>query len=215
MQSFYPRAGLRFNPTFTNLQFNNFALDVEGHAAQMYQIAFAAFARAADTSQGTSLVHQNFQVLTNAGGDLLLLYRIAKEDPRIKEAKVGQDVNLLFWAIIGAAEQLLRFDEGCDDWAKDWHSALYRGGLFARLATDLALAGAAKGVEREQMIGCLTRLRISAAKAREYHFYLLHEVPEDDGELVGLAAEAGRLSMMLEEAVATLRACDALETAAP
>lgn len=117
--------------------------------------------------------------------------------------------------IIGAAEQLLRFDEGSDDWSKVWHSALDRGGLFARVATDLALAGGATAMEREEMIGCLARLRKSVTKAREYHFYLLQEVPEDDGDLVGLAAEAGRLSMMLEEAVATLRACDALEAAAP
>lgn len=215
MQSFYPQAGVRFNPTFTDLQFNNFALDVDGHAAQMYQIAFAAFARAADTSQGTSLTRLNFQVLTNASANLLLLYRIASQDPRIRRAKVGQHVNLLFWAIIGAAEQLLRFDEGSDDWSKVWHSALDRGGLFARVATDLALAGGATAMEREEMIGCLARLRKSVTKAREYHFYLLQEVPEDDGDLVGLAAEAGRLSMMLEEAVATLRACDALEAAAP
>lgn len=180
----------------------------------MYQIAFAAFARAADTSHGTQLAQLNFEFLSKSAADLLLLYRIAGEDPRIKKAKVGQHVNLLFWAIIGAAERLLRFDEGSDDWSKDWQSALDRGGLFARLATDMALAGAAEGMERDQMIGCLARLRIALTKAREFHFNLLQEVPEDDGELVGLAAEAGRISMMLEEAVAKLRACDALETAA-
>lgn len=215
MQSFYPRAGVRFNPIFTDLQFNNFALDVEDHAEQVYQVAFAAFARAADTSQGTRLERLNFELLTRTGADLVLLYRIARADLRIKEKKVGRYLNLLFWAIIGAAEELLSFEEGSDDWAKDWRSALDDGGLFARVATDLALSGAADGMERDQMIGCLARLRKWVARAREYHFELLEAVPEDTGELVGLAAEAGRLSLMLEEAGAMLRACDALETAAP
>lgn len=214
MQSFYPQAGVRFNPTFTDLQFKNFALDVEGHAAQMYQIALAAFVRAADTSQGFTLVRVNFELLARTSADLLLLYRIAREDPRIKEAKVGQQLNLLFWAIIGAAEALLRFEEAMDDWAKDWRLALDRGGLLSRVATDLAVAGAAKGMERDEMIGCLARLPASTAKAREYHFELISAVPEDFEELVGLAADAGRLSTALEEAVAKLQACRALEPVA-
>ena len=134
------------------------------------------------------------------------------EDPRIKEAKVAQHVNLLFWAIIGAAEQLLRFEEG-DDWSKDWRSALDRGGLLAGVATDLALGGAAKGMERDEMIGCLARLRASVSGVRENHFDLISMVLEDFDELVGLAADAGRLSTVLEEAVAKLQACRALESA--
>ena len=214
MYSFYPQAGLRFNPTFTDLQFAHFARDVEDHAAQMYQIAFAAFARAADSSQGPTLSRFNFDLLAQAGHDLLLLYRIAGADSRINEAQVGQHVNRLFWAIIGATEQLLRFKEESDDWAKDWRSALDRGGLFARLAVDLALSGAAKGMERDAMIACLSRLRASMAGARNYHFYLISEVPEDVDEFVGLADDAGRLSAMFEEAEVKLRADGALEAAA-
>ncbi len=213
MHSFYPQAGVRFNPTFTELQFAHFARDVEDHAAQIYQIAFAAFARAADSSQGPVLTRFNFDLLVRAGHNLLLLYRIAGADPRINEAKVGQHVNRLFWAIIGATEQLLRFEEESDDWAKDWRSALDRGGLFARLATDLALSGAAKGMERDEMIACLSRLRTSTARVRDYHFFLISEVPEDVDELVGLADDAGRLSAMLEGAEVKLRAHGALEAA--
>lgn len=214
MHSFYPQAGVRFNPTFTDLQFDKFALDVEAHAEQIYQIAFTAFARAADSKKGMSLARLNFQLLTNASSDLLLLYRIAAQDPCIKETKVGRHVNLLFWAIIGAAEELLRFREGSDDWDKNWRSAIDRGGLMARIATDLAVAGSAAGMERDEMIGCLVRLRTSVSNAREYHFDLLEQVPEDAGELLGLAADAGRLSAMLKEAVANLQACRALEPAA-
>lgn len=214
MHSFYPQAGVRFNPIFTDRQFAQFARNVEDHAAQMYQIAFAAFARAADWSHGEVLVRFNFDHLTQTGRNLLALYRIACEDPRVDQAKVGRYVNLLFWAIIGATEQLLSFEEDRDDWAKDWHWTLDRGGLFARLATDMALAGAAKRTELDKMIGCLSRLRASTARVRDYHFYLVREVPEDVDDLIGLAGDAGQLSAMLEEAEVKLRACGALEPAA-
>lgn len=213
MNSFYPQAGVRFNPTFTEIQFAHFARDVEDHAAQMYQIAFAAFARAADSSQGRVLKRFNFDYLAQAGHNLLLLYQIAGEDPRINEAKVGRHVNLLFWAIIGAPEQLLHFEDDGDDWSKDWRSALDRGGLLARLEVDLALAGAAKDFERDEMIACLSRLGASTARVRDYHFFLINEVPEDVDELVGLADDAGRLSAMLEEAVVKLRARGVLDSA--
>ena len=57
----------------------------------------------------------------------------------------------------------------------------------------------------------LSRLRASTAKVRDYHFYLIREVPEDVDDLIGLAGDAGRLSAMLEEAEVKLRACGALE----
>jgi hypothetical protein len=213
MESFYPQVGVRFNPTFTQLQFAMFARDVEGYAAQTYQAAFAAFARAADGSQGPIVERRNFALLTQTGQILIALYRIAVDDARINETKVGQRINLLFWAIIGATEQLLSFDEDNGDWEKDWRSGLDRGGLFARLVTDLALAGAAVGTERDEMIDCLSRLRVSTGKVRDYHLYLIREVPEDFYEPLGLAAEAGRLSTMLEDAAVQLRACAALEPA--
>lgn len=77
--------------------------------------------------------------------------------------------------------------------------------------TDLALAGAVKGMEREEMTACLSRLRTTTAKVRDYHLDLVREVPEDVDDLMGLAADAGRLSSMLEEAAVKLRARGALE----
>lgn len=213
MRSFYPQAGVRYNPSFSEIQFALFARDVEDHAAQLYQMAFAAFARAADDSQGQFLQRLNFEFLHQACHSLLTGYRIAREDARIDQAKVLQHVNLLFWALIGAAEQLLRFNEKNDDWHKDWRSALDRGGLLARLAADLALAGEADGLELHEMIACLSQLRDSTAKVRDYHLYLAGEVPEDVDELIGLAGDAARLSTVFEEAQVKLRAREALEPA--
>lgn len=206
MQGFYPQAGVRFNPIFTDPQFAMFSRDVEEHAAQTYQMAFAAFARAADGSQGQTLIWRNFGLLTQTGTNLLSLYRIAIEDSRINSTKVGGFINLLFWAIIGAAEHLLRFGETDGDWDKDWRSAMDRGGVLARLSADLALAGAASGAERHEMATCLSRIAAWMTQVRDYHLEMIHEMPGDLEELLGLAGHAGHLSGMLEEAELNLRA---------
>lgn len=213
MFSFYPQAGVRFNPMFTERDFALFARDVEEHAFQTYQMAFAAFARAADSSQGPVLIRLNLDHLVQAGHSLLLLYRIASEDRRINELKVGRQVNLLYWAIIGRTEQLLRFQDG-DDYLKNWHHALARGGLFARLAAELALAGAASGTELGEMIASLSRLSAWTAGVREYHLEMVRDVPEDVDDLVGLASEAGELTMTLSHAAARMHARAVLEQTA-
>jgi hypothetical protein len=214
MKSFYPRAGVRFNPSFTDLQFAMFSRDVEEHAAKTYQMAFAAFARAADDSEGETLVWHNFGLLTQSGANLLSLYRIATEDPRINSTKVGGFVNLLFWAIIGAAEHLLCFGETDGDWDKGWRSAMDRGGILARLSADLASAGAASDFERDEMAACLSRIAAWMKKVRAYHREMIPAVPEDVEELLGLASDAGRLSATLEDAAFNLRARGALQSAA-
>lgn len=206
MHSFYPQAGVRFNPSFTDLQFRLFSQNVELHADQTYQIAVAAFARAADDSQDQTLVWRNFSLLTQTGMNLLALYRIATEDPRINATKVGGYVNLLFWAIIGAAEHLLSFGERDGDWDKDWRSAMDRGGVFAHLCADLALARAASGVERDEMVSCLSRMGTWMIKVRDYHLEMIDDVPEDIDELLALADSASRLSNTLAEAERNLRA---------
>lgn len=214
MNSFYPQAGVRFNPNFTDLQFRMFSRDVEEQAAQTYQMAFTAFARAADSSQGQTLVWRNFGLLTQTGANLLSLYRIATEDSRINSTKVGRFVNLLFWAIIGAAEHLLRFGETDDDWDKDWRSAMDRGGVLARVCADLALAGAASGAERDEMASCLSRMGTWMIKVRDYHLEMIQDVPGNLEELLGLGGDAGRLSAMLEDAVLDLRARGRVQSAA-
>lgn len=213
MHSFYPQSGVRFNPIFTDLQFAMFSRDLEEHAAQIYQMAFAAFARAADGSQGQTLVWRNFDLLTQTGANLLSLYRLATEDARINSMKVGGFVNLLFWAIIGAAERLLRFGETDGDWDKDWRSAMDRGGVLARLCADLALAGAASGAERDEMAACLSRMGAWMIKVRDYHLEMVPDVPGDLEELLGLTGDAGRLSAILEEAELNLRARGTLQPA--
>ena len=211
MHSFYPQAGVRYNPIFTDLQFASFARDVEDHAAQLYQMAFAAFARAADGSQGSLVVQLNFGLLTQFGDQLLALHRLALADSRVNDRKVGQHLNLLFWAFIGAGEELLRFEDDGNDWEKDWRSAFVRGGLIGTLAAELALAGAATGSERDEMMGCLSRLRGWACKARDYHLHLMAEVLEDADDLIALVREAGRLMAIFDDAEVALRARGVVE----
>lgn len=205
MFSFYPQPGLRFNPTFTAIDFLKFARDVEGHAAALCEMAFAAFVRAADSSQGQYARRLNFDLLAKHGQELVAIYRLACEDNRIDAGKVGCQVNRLFWAIVGTADRLLGAETE-DDWLKDWRSGLDRGGLMARLCVELALAGAARGLELQQIIDCLSRIGAAAGKVRSYHLGILREVPEAADELVGLAGDAGRLSQTLEDAAVQLSA---------
>lgn len=205
MAFFYPQAALRHNPEFSVQDCLTFAQDVEAHASCLYEMAFAAFARATDRSQGDSAARTNVDLLVAFGQALIRLYHLAREDDRIDSDKVGEQVNRLFWAIIGATEVLLGTKTG-DDWLKDWHYGLDRGGLLARLCADLALARAAKGWEQKEMTSCLSRLAAFASQVRSYHFQMLDEVPEDAEELIGLAGDAGRIAQTLEDGAAQLGA---------
>ncbi|MEQ7874741.1 hypothetical protein ABDK56_12135 [Sphingomonas sp. ASV193] len=205
MYSFFPQAGVRFSPSFTDLQLANYARDVETQAAHLYHMAYGAFARAADRSQGQTLVWRNFNLLTQAGANLLELYRIALDDPRIRSAKVGEFVNLLFWAIVGAAEHVLSFGETEDDWDKDWDASICNGGIIARLCADLALARAATGAERDDMASCLSRMADWMIKVRDYHLDIIKDVPGELEDLLGLANGAARLSSILAVAAVDLR----------
>lgn len=213
MFSFYPQAGVRYNPIFTETQFARFPREAVQHAADLRSCASAAFGRAAEWPSGHVLNTLNFECLIQSSHALLGLYRVAREDTRFDLGAIGSHINLLFWEIIGAAEHLLRFQDG-DDYLKDWQSSFERGGLLARLAAELALAGAASPDELGEMTASLSRLSVWTAGVRDYHLEMVREVPDDVDELVEFASIAGKLAMTLGDAAARLRARLALEQTA-
>ena len=207
----YLKAGLFYNPAFTEAQFDCYAENSVNHAAYLCGAALEAFACAADPSISREAQGHHFQVLVSNADALVHYYQLACLDERIDDKAIGCYVTGVFWGVAGAARRYLRLEED-DDCMKHWRSSLQRADYLVSVLTRVARAGTATGEELELMIAALENLCDCASSAcahlmemvREAYFY-----PDGrDGNA------AGALVTLMLDALEQLRARQRLERAA-